>query len=233
MYDVCTEQHVGNAKCASPSFSLFFLLLARTHARTCARSLALPRSSFGRATLRLLRHGRVGRNINDQANHPERTSGRPPLAAEEKTEREKERVTALRAGQVSNRGGEGEEPDSFCRWRGGCVHGAARIPRRGSCEGDGGVGAVHETVDRDTALYEYGLTVFADGPSADQDATLLPPPLPPSLPPLYAPVARKPGWCGSFDRSDQVASGVCLRIIPRSRRNLCCDCNAIAYLGWR
>lgn len=76
MHDVCTEQHVGNAKCASPpirSFSLSFFLSHSALARlSFSRSRPLRRS---RATLGLLRHGRAGRNINDQANHPERTSG--------------------------------------------------------------------------------------------------------------------------------------------------------------
>lgn len=57
---------------------------------------------------------------------------------------------------------------------------------------------------RRVATPEYGLMLFVDGPSARYN-------------PLSTGGATARKDDGSFDRRDQVASGVCLRIIPRSR----------------
>lgn len=103
MHDVCTEQHVGNAKCARPlSLSPFFQPLlpsfppsvSAVHLRLSSsvrfrlRSLSLSLSVFP-ALLFLLLPRLRGQNINDRANHPKHEH-RPPLDAK----KEEKRVTA-------------------------------------------------------------------------------------------------------------------------------------------
>lgn len=103
MHDVCTEQHVGNAKCARP-LSLSLLptpptvlssfrfrgtptpLLVRLFPPTISPSLSL---SVFPALLFLLLPRLRGQNINDRANHPKHEH-RPPLDAK----KEEKRVTA-------------------------------------------------------------------------------------------------------------------------------------------
>jgi len=150
MHDVCTEQHVGNAKCASPL------------SRSLLRALFVT-------TLGLLRHGRAGRNINDQANHPERTSGRGA--------RDACNCAASRPSVAS--GG-----------RGGLVLAMAwRMRARDSTHSTTGKkgkgGTTRWSRQGHDGLSEYGLTMFVDGPWAHYQR------------PLRAPAVRKLRSVGS------------------------------------
>jgi len=148
MHDVCTEQHVGNAKCASlpflsRCFSLSFSLILLSFPRLF---LALVHCVEVGATLGLLRHGRAGRNINDQANHPERTSGGGQPSrwrdACNCCEPAKCRIGGL---------------NSSWQWRGWMrAQDSTHSAREAEGTGGGGRGTTSE----------YGLTVFVDGPSA-------------------------------------------------------------------
>lgn len=126
MHDVCTEQHVGNTKCARP-LSLFQPLLpcfpssvSAVHLRLSSsirfrlRSLSLPLSLFFALSL-LSSPVRGGQNINDRANHPEHEHRATPRGEE--------------GGEACNC-----RELAKCRIGGGtmgeCVHGTGRIPGR-------------------------------------------------------------------------------------------------------
>lgn len=110
MHDVCTEQHVGNVKCAS-------LPLSSSPSLSRSSRRSNPRSSSSRAC---------------RAKH--QRSSQPPWTNERGTATPRGVETRVTA---ASRPSVGSGVYSFWQWRGGCVHGTARIPSRRGQRGGG------------------------------------------------------------------------------------------------